>query len=128
MFAPITWVLAGTVTVRYWFTKDSGASTYNSFCDSTASVCSTLTKSVTNLSPARTNANAYLQVGFTGAAGSLAAGATGGELKLRVQKTDSSNFSETNDYSYRASSPSYIDWNKVTVYVNGVLAWGTEPS
>ena len=47
--------------------------------------------------------------------------------QLRLNKTDFSNFNETNDYSYGTNTGNPIDSTKVTAYVNGSLVWGTEP-
>ena len=79
------------------------------------------------LTAAKTGADHYLEVGFGSGAGSLAAGASTGDIQNRFNKTDWSNFDETNDYSY-GTNTSYADATKVTVYVNGTLAHGTEPS
>ncbi|MFD6422032.1 hypothetical protein ACFWEP_08630, partial [Streptomyces sp. NPDC060198] len=68
----------------------------------------------------------YLEVGFTGGAGTLAAGASTGELQLRLNKSDWSNFSESDDYS-RGTNTAYADSAKVGAYVAGALAWGTAP-
>jgi hypothetical protein len=48
-------------------------------------------------------------------------------MQLRLNKTDWSNFTETDDYS-RGTNTTYADTTKITVYVNGQLVWGTEPS
>jgi cellulose 1,4-beta-cellobiosidase len=80
------------------------------------------------LSPARTNANVYLELGFTG--GTLAPGAQTGPMQLRLNNANWSNYTESNDYSYAvggAPPTSFVDWSRVTIYVNGVLVWGTEP-
>ncbi|MFC8225402.1 glycosyl hydrolase family 5, partial [Streptomyces sp. NPDC057287] len=74
----------------------------------------------------KTGADGYLEVGFTGGAGTLAAGASTGELQLRLNKSDWSNFNESDDYS-RADNTSYADSSKVAAYVAGTLAWGVAP-
>ncbi len=73
------------------------------------------------------NADYYLQIGFTSGAGSLAANGQTGDLFVRITKADWSNFNENNDYSYNGSMTTYGDWPNVTVYRNGTLVWGTEP-
>ncbi|WP_406098880.1 endo-1,4-beta-xylanase [Streptomyces sp. NBC_01013] len=119
-----TAVSLSSVTVRYWFTSDNGASTYGTWCDWSPIGCSTVTHRVAAASTPSTGADHYLEVGFTG--GSLAPGATTGEIQLRLSKTDWSNFDESNDYSH-GSGTSYADATKIAVYVDGELAWGIEP-
>ncbi|MEU1529921.1 glycoside hydrolase family 6 protein [Streptomyces fagopyri] len=112
------------VTIRYWFTGESSSAGYQTFCDWAQLGCSTVRTSVSAVSPSRTGADHYLEVGFT--SGSLAVGADSGELQLRMAKSDWSNFDESDDYS-RGANSSYADAAKVTVYVAGTLVWGTEP-
>ncbi|MFF9373426.1 glycoside hydrolase family 6 protein [Streptomyces griseoluteus] len=112
------------VTVRYWFTGESASAGYQTWCDYAQPGCSTVRTAVTTLPVARTGADHTLDVTFT--SGSLSAGASTGDLQLRLAKADWSNFDETDDYS-RGTSTSYADAPKVSVYVNGTLAWGVEP-
>ncbi|WP_289734455.1 endo-1,4-beta-xylanase [Streptomyces macrolidinus] len=114
------------VTVRYYFTGDSGATTFTASCDYAAIGCGNITQKIVALSSPKAGADHYLELGFTSAAGSLAANANTGDLQIRINKTDWSNFSETDDYSY-ATNTSYADTTKVTAYVNGTLAGGIEP-
>jgi len=79
---------------------------------------------VVAVSPPRTGADSYLLVGFQPY--TLAAGASSGEIQMRINKTDWSVFNEVDDYSY-GTGTSYIDWTKVTVYQDGTLIWGTAP-
>ena len=77
------------------------------------------------MSPTNT-ADTYLQIGFASGAGSLAAGASV-TVQGRIYKSDWSNFTQTNDYSFNSSATTYVNWTYVTGYVSGALQWGTEP-
>ena len=115
-----------TVTLRYWFTGDQGAATYSTYVDYAALGAANLTQKVANAAAPKAKADHYLEVAFTHGAGTLAAGASTGDIQSRLNKTDWSNFDETGDYSY-ATNTAYADSTTVTVYVNGVLVHGTEP-
>ncbi|MEU1469004.1 glycoside hydrolase family 6 protein [Streptomyces sp. NPDC005761] len=112
-----------TVKLRYWFTPEAGASTFGTSCDWAVIGCGTLTHSVKSAGSAA-GASHYLEVGF--GSGTLAAGASTGEMQLRLNKSDWSNFNEADDYS-RSTVTSYTDASKVGLYITGTLAWGTAP-
>lgn len=115
------------VTVRYWFTND-GTQSLSYWCDWAQIGSTNLTGTFYNVNPARTGADRYLEIAFKTSAGSLAPGASTGDIQSRFSKSDWSNFTQTNDASYDATKASaYADWSKVTVYVNGELVWGVEP-
>jgi len=89
-----------SVRLRYWFTRDGGSSTVNSWCDYARMGCEAITRRI---------AGGYLEVGFTG--GTLAAGASTGDIQLRLAKADWSVFNEANDYSH-GSATRYADWTR----------------
>ncbi|WP_329307392.1 endo-1,4-beta-xylanase [Streptomyces sp. NBC_01260] len=119
-----TAVSLAPVTVRYWFTGDNGASAYSSWCDWSPLDCSTVTHRVVSVATPVTGADHYLEVGFTG--GTLAPGASTGEIQLRLNKADWSNFDESDDYSH-GTGTSYADAAKIAVYVGDAPVWGIEP-
>ena len=112
------------VKIRYWFTADD-ANAPTIYCDFATVGCANLTQTIVTLSPARTNADKYLEIGFTSGAGSIAGGASQ-TIKVRLQK--STVYSDTNDYSFDSTKTSYTDWSRITIYRAGSLIWGTEPS
>ncbi|GAA3015938.1 endo-1,4-beta-xylanase [Streptomyces fulvorobeus] len=112
------------VTVRYWFSGEAGAKSYHTWCDWSPLGCGTITHRVTGASAPKAGADQVLEAGFR--SGTLAPGASTGEIQLRLNKTDWSNFDETDDYS-RTLNTSYTDAPKIAVYIGGRLAWGIEP-
>lgn len=112
------------VKIRYWFTKDDTAAP-TIYCDFATVNCSNLTQRIVALSPARTNADSYLEIAFTSGAGSIAGGANQ-TIKVRLQKTTA--YNDNNDYSFDAGKTDYLDWSRITVYRGSTLVWGTEPS
>ncbi|MFG2626474.1 glycoside hydrolase family 6 protein [Streptomyces sp. NPDC048473] len=113
-----------TVKVRYWFTPEAGASAFSTACDYAVIGCGNVTHGVSSSGSPAAGASHYLEVGF--GSGSLAAGASTGEIQLRLNKTDWSNFNEADDYS-RATNTAYADASKIAVYAGGALSWGTAP-
>lgn len=117
------------LTMRYWFTNASPTDPPVFACDWAQVDCSNVTSTFVTLSPPRTMADTYLQLGFTAAAGSIAPGQSSGEIQTRIHDLNYSNFDTTASYSFISdASFVYKDTQTVTLYLNGVLIWGTEPS
>ncbi|AWS44283.1 cellulose binding domain-containing protein [Streptosporangium sp. 'caverna'] len=114
------------VKIRYYFKADSAAQQYRFACSWAVLSCSTVTGVFGTLSPGTATADRYLEVGFT--AGTLAAGASTGDLQLRFYRADWQTLTQSDDYSFSAARTTYGDWTKVAVYTGGSLAWGTPPA
>lgn len=111
--------------IRYWYTKD-GTASQNFYCDWSAMGCSNIRATFVTLPGTISGANNYLELSFY--SGTLAANSSSGEIQDRIAKSDWTNFTQSDDYSFDATKSSFADWDKVTLYRNGVLVWGTEPS
>jgi hypothetical protein len=106
-----------TLTMRYYFSKEGNA-TMSSWVDWAAIGAANIQ---------RTFADAYVEISFSAAAGSIPAGGQTGDIQLRMAKSDWSGFNESNDYSFDATKTQLTDWDKITLYQNGQLVWGVEP-
>jgi len=114
--------------IRYWYTREgTQGQTFNCDFSAITGACSNVTGLFVQVNPARSGADFYVEIGFTAAAGSIAAGGQSGEIQIRFNKTDWSNYTETGDYSFDPTKLSFADWTRVTLYRNGVLIWGVEP-
>jgi hypothetical protein len=123
-----TTVPLSSLTMRYWFTNEAPADPLVFACDYALVNCSNVTATFVTLPTPVFQATSYLQIGFTAAAGSIAPGQSSGEIQTRIHHVNWSNFITTESYSF-ISDPSFIykDTQTVTLYLNGVLIWGTEP-
>ncbi|GAA1412199.1 glycoside hydrolase family 9 protein [Catellatospora coxensis] len=113
-----------TVTARYYLTRD-GAAGVTVYCDWAQLGCANVRTTVVSLAVPVAGADTYVEVAFTG--GTLAAGASTGEIQLRLHKADWSPFNEVGDYS-RGANTAFADAPAIPGYVGGVLSWGTPPA
>lgn len=112
--------------VRYWFTNDSGKA-LQYFCDWSQVNCSNIQAQFGILSSPAADADTYLELSFSSQAGTIPANGNSGDIQNRIHYTDWSNFNETNDYSFDSTATAYVLSDKITLYQNDVLIWGTEP-
>jgi Cellulose binding domain/GDSL-like Lipase/Acylhydrolase family/Carbohydrate esterase 2 N-terminal len=113
--------------IRYYFTRDTAQNmTFN--CDYAGVGCANVTRSFVPISPALNGADYYLEIGFTTAAGNMAVNGNSGSVTVRFNKNDWSTFNQSDDYSWDPTKTTLADWTKVTLYRNGTLVWGVEPS
>jgi hypothetical protein len=118
-------ITLSNVKIRYYYTID-GAKPQNFWCDYSPVGSSNVTGTFTTMAAPKTGADTYLEIGFSSGAGSLAAGASA-VIQSRAAKSDWSNYTHTNDYSFNSTGTSYADWTKTTGYVSDTLQWGIEP-
>jgi hypothetical protein len=115
------------LTVRYWYTIDTGAPQvlnvdYAPF--GSQFVSGTFESQVVP----KQGADQALAVSFPSAGCFVPPGGSSGEVHLRVNKTNWSVFNETNDYSYDATKTTFADSTRLTAYRGGQLVWGAEPA
>lgn len=115
------------ITVRYWFTED-GTQPLVYSCDYAPIGCANVTATFGTVSPARTGADHYLQLSFGSGAGTIPAGSETGGIQNRINQANYAAFNQSNDYSFNAADTALTAWTHVTVYYNGTLIYGTEPS
>jgi hypothetical protein len=118
-------VALSNVKVRYYYTIN-GAQTQNFYCDYAPVGSSNLTSTFVTMGAPKTGADTYVEVGFTSGAGSLAAGGNT-TVQARVAKSNWTNYTQTDDYSFNSTGTTFVDWTKVAGYVSGALQWGVEP-
>lgn len=115
------------LTVRYWFTAD-GPQSFNAWCDHAPLGSDKVTLQFRRAPSPSRGADAYLEIGFKSAAGTLAPGKDSGAMQLRFARTDWSNVDEANDHSFDPAHQGFADAPRITLYRRGTLIWGTEPA
>jgi Cellulose binding domain len=116
-----------TLKIRYFFTKDGMPTSDQTYgCDYAKIGCANLAFAFGTWTG--TNADEYAELSFLAAAGTLAPGASTGEMQANIHSTDYQHtLTQTNDYSFDPTKTVFTDWTQVTLYQNGTLVWGTEP-
>ncbi|GEM_PF-887306 len=112
------------VKIRYYFTVDSDIR-QNFWCDWCTAGTSNVFGSFNKLSSAISNADHYLEVGFSRESGLIHPGKSI-EVQTRFSKDNWTDYSQSNDYSFNPSK-GYTLSNKITIYINGKLIFGKEP-
>ncbi len=124
-----TAVALNNVTVRYWFNCDCTNQTIQAWVDwaGLQPVGSTVTSNVhvSAQAAALGGQTGYILYSFTGNM-VLQAGQKI-QIQSRFNKSDWSNMTQSNDWSYAANT-SFINDTKATGYFNGGLVWGQEPA
>jgi hypothetical protein len=124
-----TTVPLSSVTFRYWFVNSNPGDPLVFSCDYAAVNCANVTSTFVKLATPVAEADTYAQIGFTAAAGSLSPGQQTGEIQTRIHNVDYAPQFGANDYSFITDeSFVYKNTTTITVYINGVLVWGVEPS
>jgi hypothetical protein len=118
-------IALSNIKIRYYYTAD-GTQAQNFFCDYASVGSSNIIGTITTMSTPKTGADCFVEIGFASSTGNLGAGVAT-EVQVRISKSDWSNYTQTNDYSFNATGTAYADWTKATGYVSGALQWGTEP-
>jgi len=114
------------LTMRYWFTADNYAG-INTWVDYAQLGNNNVSLKYVPLVQPRNGALGYIEYSFS-AAGNLAGNSSTGQIQTRFANQDWANLNEADDYSYQNNTGSYDNNNHITLYRNGVLVWGTEPT
>lgn len=113
------------ITARYWFTPENYAG-INTWIDY-ANLGNAVTTQYMPLTEPRVGAFGYVEYRFNETAGELAAGGNSGVIQSRLANSNWTSFNESDDHSYMPNT-AYAANNRITLYYNGKLMWGTEPA
>jgi hypothetical protein len=117
--------------VRYWFTSDIGGAagvTQSTQFQGSQGLDGEIVMSVVPVIPARPMADSYLSLIFSAEPASVDVGAYSyANFLVYVTRSDGGTYDQSNDYSYNASGSALMVTDRVTVYYQGALIYGTEP-
>jgi hypothetical protein len=116
------------ITLRYWFTDDIAGVDQQFNCDWAALDCSNVSGRFVTLARPADGASKYLEIGFGAGAGTLAPGASTGQIQERFNYDGWIDFNQSEDYSFDPAASSFIPERRITAYYNGTLVWGIEPA
>ena len=109
------------IDLFYWFNDDDDQS-FVFHCDWAEIGCANVIGEFQS-SP---SGSRYLRIHFQSGLEPLAPGQDTGEIKIRFNRADWSEFRQADDYSFSPATE-YRDWEQVALAVNGQIVWGSEP-
>jgi len=113
------------LTVRYWFTAEN-YSDIAAWIDYAQLGNNNVTSKYVSLAQPAQGALGYIEYSFKNLNTMLAALSNSGSIQSRFNNKDYAVFNESDDHSYKGGS-AYSFNDRMTIYRNGVLIWGTEP-
>ncbi len=113
------------ISLRYYYTKE-GAAAETYWCDWCTKSNTQVSGRFFDMPSPKDDTDRYLQLYLSSDTDSLEPGESV-EIKIGFSKNDWTQYNQQNDYSFKQSSNSYIDWSHVTLYVSGRLVYGNEP-
>ena len=111
------------VVLRYWYTVDTSKEEMTA-CDYVTISCGNVQERIAKMQSPRKGADEYLEIGFSSG---LLAGNASTEIKVRVHKSDWSNYDQSNDYSFTPNASTYQPALHAGIYNDGKLIGGQEP-
>ncbi|HYQ42367.1 MAG TPA: cellulose binding domain-containing protein [Polyangiaceae bacterium] len=116
-----------SLSLRYYYTKEpAGDEQYNCYSVN-GSDCSLLGSVIfADVSPKTGTADRYLELHYAAKAGSLGVNQSA-EIRGAFFIANYPRFTQSNDYSF-SSNNGFLTSPHVTLYADGVLIWGTEPT
>jgi hypothetical protein len=115
--------------IRYWYTSDLGGAagvTQSTFLQGTQGLEANPNATIVPVVPARPMADTYLSLDFSPNPPNVAAG-TAVNVLTYITRSDGGTYDQSNDYSYNASGSALMATDRITVYYQGALIYGTEP-
>jgi hypothetical protein len=109
------------IELDYWFKDDLGQ-THMFNCDWAQIGCKNVMGEFHTLSDGVFSLTIHFQPGLD----PLLPGQDTGEIKVRFNRSDWSEFSQSDDYSFTLAND-YVAWEKVALYLGGKLVWGSQP-
>ncbi|RZK63008.1 MAG: T9SS type A sorting domain-containing protein, partial [Hymenobacter sp.] len=120
-------VAYGELSARYWLTPENYSGLATNVDWAALGAGSIHTRYVALTQP-RQGALGYVEYTFEAGLGQLAGGGNSGEIRSRFNNYAYGDLDENDDYSYRPNAWSYAPNDHLTLYRNGRLVWGTEPT
>ena len=113
-------------SLRYYYTKEPPvAESYACYYVNSGDCNQVAPAHFSNINPAKTGANRYLELSFTASAKSLDPGQFF-ELQGGFCLAGDAKYTQAGDYSYTGSMD-FAKSSKVTLFKKGVLVWGQVP-